>query len=53
MKLSLFLGCLIALVAVAFVQADSLQDEIDKATKKFCSGKLKNNVKVKYLILIS
>ncbi|KAG1453343.1 hypothetical protein G6F56_007596 [Rhizopus delemar] len=38
MKLSLFLGCLIALVAVAFVQADSLQDEIDKATKKFCSG---------------
>ncbi|KAG0745947.1 hypothetical protein G6F23_003982 [Rhizopus arrhizus] len=38
MKLSLFLGCLIALVAISFVQADSLQDEIDSALKKFCSG---------------
>ncbi|KAI9280635.1 hypothetical protein BY458DRAFT_499911 [Sporodiniella umbellata] len=38
MKLSLFLGCLIAIVALTLVQADSLQDEIDKATKKFCGG---------------
>jgi hypothetical protein len=40
MKLSLFLGCLIALVAISFVQADSLQDEIDSALKKYCSGKI-------------
>jgi hypothetical protein len=40
MKLSLLFGCLVALVAISFVQADSLQDEIDGALKKFCSGKV-------------
>lgn len=38
MKFSLVLACLFALVAVTFVEASSLQDEIDSALKKFCGG---------------
>ncbi|KAI8369495.1 uncharacterized protein BYT42DRAFT_584674 [Radiomyces spectabilis] len=40
MKLSLFLACIVALLSVTFtlVHADALQDEIDAAKKKFCSG---------------
>lgn len=37
MKLTLLFACLLAIVAVSFVQAD-LQDEIDSALKKFCGG---------------
>ena len=38
MKLAVLFGFLIAFVAVTFVQADALQDEIDSALKKFCGG---------------
>ncbi|CAO3699341.1 unnamed protein product [Rhizopus stolonifer] len=38
MKLSVLLGCFVSLAAVSFVQADSLQDEIDSALKKYCDG---------------
>ncbi|ORE11095.1 hypothetical protein BCV72DRAFT_198370 [Rhizopus microsporus var. microsporus] len=38
MRLAVLFGFLIAFVAVTFVQADSLQDEIDGALKKFCGG---------------
>jgi hypothetical protein len=39
MKLTLLLTCLLAIVAVSFVHADALQDQIDAALKKFCGGK--------------
>ncbi|KAL0095717.1 hypothetical protein J3Q64DRAFT_1711247 [Phycomyces blakesleeanus] len=38
MKLSLILSCAIVMFSATLVQADSLQDEIDAATKKFCGG---------------
>ncbi|ORX47690.1 hypothetical protein DM01DRAFT_1368281 [Hesseltinella vesiculosa] len=40
MKLSLFVSCLLAAVASTnvLVRADSLQDQIDAAQKKFCGG---------------
>lgn len=38
MRLAVLFGFLIAFVAVTFVQADALQDEIDGALKKFCGG---------------
>lgn len=40
MKLSLLLTCLLGFAAVSqhTVQADSLQDQIDGALKKFCGG---------------
>ncbi|CAO3700322.1 hypothetical protein CU097_009944 [Rhizopus azygosporus] len=38
MRLAVLFGFLIAFVAVTFVQADALQDEIDSALKKFCGG---------------
>lgn len=38
MKLSLLLACFVAIIAISFVQADDLQDQIDAALKKFCGG---------------
>lgn len=38
MKLSLILACFVAIIAISFVQADELQDQIDAALKKFCGG---------------
>ncbi|SAM03281.1 hypothetical protein [Absidia glauca] len=40
MKFSLFVACVLALISmsVMLVRADSLQDEIDAAKKKFCGG---------------
>lgn len=44
MKFSLFVACVLALISmsVMLVRADSLQDEIDAAKKKFCGGKVEN-----------
>ncbi|KAI8644168.1 hypothetical protein BD408DRAFT_442043 [Parasitella parasitica] len=38
MKISLLLACFVAIIAISYVQADALQDEIDAALKKFCGG---------------
>jgi hypothetical protein len=38
MKLSLLLACLLGFVAVSYVQADALQDQINASLKKFCGG---------------
>ncbi|CAO3584336.1 unnamed protein product [Absidia cylindrospora] len=40
MKFSLFVACVLALIATSLimVRADDLQDEIDAAKKKFCGG---------------
>jgi hypothetical protein len=44
MKLTLLFACLLAIIAISFVQADDLQDEIDRALKKFCGGKIMINL---------
>ena len=49
MKIQLFIALVIAFLAV-FASADELQDEIDRAMKKFCGGKLKLAFQEKWVL---